>query len=478
MTEIKQISKNISSLFISNIVTYFLSFFSVVYLARVLGPEAYGYVEYAIAITSYFLILANAGLPIIGIKRIAEQKGLNNSGFSDILCIRGVLGIISCLSLVIFIFGFSPYSSLQNSLILGYAVAIIPMTMNIDWIFKGIQKMHLIIIGTLCLSGLNFFFIIFFIKNLNDLNLLPIFIVISNTVSTLVSWYILMNTCENISFFINISTWKSIFKKSIQFGSISIMSLFIYNSDLLFLGVFKTSYEVGLYAASYKFVYLIIGLSTPIHESLFPVLVNAYHENYRNFKKIGLFIIRFSVFFSLSLMSGIIFLNSNFLSFVFGTKFVSAHISLLILIWACGLILINTALSRILFVTNHENICMRIIGFQCIIVLVLNILLIPIFGLIGASVVTFLGEFFSLIIFSHEINKIINLRWNELKISFAIWLSIIIGIISYFLRDLYLPILLIILGLLFALLIFLFGGITKEELTVFRRGVLKGKSET
>ena len=70
----RTILKNISYNFFIKITTYLFSFFTLLYVTRVLQPEAFGRISFASSFAGYFVMLANLGMPIYAMRACAEKR--------------------------------------------------------------------------------------------------------------------------------------------------------------------------------------------------------------------------------------------------------------------------------------------------------------------------------------------------------------------------------------------------------------------
>ena len=62
----RAILSNISFNFLIRMISYLFSFLTMMYVARVLKPDAYGQVGFAQSFVSYFTMIASFGMPIYG----------------------------------------------------------------------------------------------------------------------------------------------------------------------------------------------------------------------------------------------------------------------------------------------------------------------------------------------------------------------------------------------------------------------------
>ncbi len=63
MSTARTIAKNTAVLFTATIISYILTFFVNIYIARYLGAEGFGILSLAIALTGIFTIFTDLGLP-------------------------------------------------------------------------------------------------------------------------------------------------------------------------------------------------------------------------------------------------------------------------------------------------------------------------------------------------------------------------------------------------------------------------------
>lgn len=70
----RSIIDNISANLFIQVVTYLFSLLTVFYSTRVLQTEIYGKVSFISTFTSFFILIANLGMPIYAMRICAEKK--------------------------------------------------------------------------------------------------------------------------------------------------------------------------------------------------------------------------------------------------------------------------------------------------------------------------------------------------------------------------------------------------------------------
>lgn len=76
MNTIQRIAKHTGVLLVSQIASYILGFFFVMYTARYLGAEGFGILSFALAFTGIFGVFADLGLRQLTVREVARDKTL------------------------------------------------------------------------------------------------------------------------------------------------------------------------------------------------------------------------------------------------------------------------------------------------------------------------------------------------------------------------------------------------------------------
>ena len=149
-----------------------ISFFIVVYLARILGPADYGDISLAFAIVSYFELLAVFGLPTIGIREVAATQRKSMPIVSTIFSLRLFLSLISYLLLMIYGYLFVANTRIFHLLLL-YGLTMISTAFILDWFFVGTENLQAVSIATVAGNVVNGGLTFFLINSTADIYFIP-----------------------------------------------------------------------------------------------------------------------------------------------------------------------------------------------------------------------------------------------------------------------------------------------------------------
>jgi O-antigen/teichoic acid export membrane protein len=71
------------------------------YLARVLGPQGYGQLEFTLAIVVLFTLLLDSGLSPFGARELARDERAASRLLPTILLLRGALSVVACAAVAL-----------------------------------------------------------------------------------------------------------------------------------------------------------------------------------------------------------------------------------------------------------------------------------------------------------------------------------------------------------------------------------------
>jgi len=136
-----KIVRNFFSLSTAAVVRRGLNFAVSIYLARVLGASGFGLLAFAQAIMAYLSLIASLGLPRLGEREIARSHEDVPKYVNAIIPLRLVLGLGSYFILIILVLILSK-GHFASIFILLYGLMLFTRAFNLDWVFRGTEKMH------------------------------------------------------------------------------------------------------------------------------------------------------------------------------------------------------------------------------------------------------------------------------------------------------------------------------------------------
>jgi O-antigen/teichoic acid export membrane protein len=470
----KKILKNFLSLSTAEIVCRILGFFAVAYLARILGTDGFGQLGFSLAILSYFLLLTNLGLGTLGTKEIARDLSRIGNFTDNIITIRFLSAIFSFLLLLLFLFLIDKPKQLEQ-LILLFGLTVFTASLFLDWIFIGLEKMELVSLSKIVQQVVYVALIFLLVKKGGEIKKVPVIFFVSNIAMVLV---LILFLAKNFRFFhlsFNLSLWKQILVKALPLGWSFAMIQIYYSFDSVLLGFFKDDKTVGYYTAAYKIVLFLSMFGGFYYSAIFPK-VSFYYQTSK--EKLGILLsysIKFASLAVFPLGVGAIFTADPIMRFVYGKEFVSGAVPFVILVWTLAIIWVSMAYGNSLIACDQERKYAKGVTLGAIVNLIFNLIFIPYFSMIGAAIAKILSEGTVFIFMYIQFSKIIKINFGQYLLK-PIAASGLMGVFMYFTKS-YLGLfpLIIFSSLVYLGLIFLVKGITKEEITNFKKRIIAPK---
>jgi O-antigen/teichoic acid export membrane protein len=205
-----------------------------------------------------------------------------------------------------------------------------------------------------------------------------------------------------------LSIWKDYLVRSAPIAFGMIFSVLYFRLDIIMLQFMTDEQSVGFYSAAYKLFEMSIVVPTSIMLVMFPTLVEEYHSDRYQFKKsskkaLGIFFI-IGGSFALILWG----FSQEVITIIFGDEFHPSIAVLEVISGAVFLFFLNYLLSNILITSGMETINTWNLVGATVLNIVLNLVLIPQYGAIGAAWSTLLCEAVLIIALGIEVKKSVN----------------------------------------------------------------------
>lgn len=205
----------------------------------------------------------------------------------------------------------------------------------------------------------------------------------------------------------------------------------VYTSlDTLLISIHKGEYFVGQYQMAYKIIGTLFILAIIINQAYFPSLIEQIQKGKQQFQEI--FHANFSTmfFWSLPITIGGLLLADRIILFIFGSEYMTGAPAFKILIWNTIIFFTSSALINVLYAHKKQRTVMKIFFIGAFINVVLNILVIPTYGIEGAALTTIAAELIVFIGIYFQARKHIQIPLFSTLIKPCIAAAIMAGILS------------------------------------------------
>lgn len=277
MTSIKKNLFHNTLFLLSNLLFPLISFS---YASRVLGPEAYGKVQFVLVFAQYFVLLAALGIPIFGVREIAKIRNnrIEKSKVLSELIIINIISSVAILLLYLIIILTVPKFQIDIKLYLLGGLIVLSAFSNLDWFYNGVEQFRFLSIRSITIKLLSLIALFLFVKTKDDLILyflVVIFSILANNIWNVFGIRRLISfRLYELNFKRHIPALLTLLGTSI---SISIYSVI----DTLLLGFLAGDIAVGYYSAAVKINKIAIPVVTVLGTVLIPQITQCLENNDR-----------------------------------------------------------------------------------------------------------------------------------------------------------------------------------------------------
>lgn len=368
------------------------SFFIGAWIARYLGPENYGLLNYALAFAGLFGFIATLGVDSILNRELVKFPERRDELLGTAFRLKLIGGFIAFFLAVIGAV-VSSASPLLRLLIILFAASYILQSLNVINLYfqaevKSKKNVQALVLATLVSSVLKVIIIL--------LNYGVIWIMVIYALDSL--WQGLGFIRAYSSSGLKIKSWK--FNKNLARKILHDSWLLMLASaagalylkiDQVMLGVILGNREVGLYAAAVKLVEVWYFMPGIICASLFPAIIKARQNSLEVYRRRLKSLYVFMIVMAATIAVVMTFLAQPIISFLFGNSYLEAVSVLRIYIWSNLGLFLGTAVYQYLIAENRIKLIFMVTGAALLTNIVLNLILIPTLGLAGAAWATLIS---------------------------------------------------------------------------------------
>lgn len=185
-----------------------------------------------------------------------------------------------------------------------------------------------------------------------------------------------------------VATWAGI---GLPIGLTNAMAVFTANVDVLFLAYWRGTEAAGLYRPAVQVANLVSFMLAASNAIVAPVIAELYWSGRTSELQRALRLASAMVSVVAVVAGTVLSLTGKFVLGLFGTSFVAVYPALLILLAGQLLNALSGPTGVFMSMSGHERQAMWIFAASTAIVIVLNLVLVPLFGALGAALATAAG---------------------------------------------------------------------------------------
>lgn len=388
----KKLIKNLIYNSIYQILIIILPLLTSPYVSRVLGSEGLGIYSYTYSVASCFALFGMLGVNNYGNRTIAAVQNNRNkrsAAFWSIWFLQVIMTSLTCVVYIIYLYKSSEVYKLVSYI---QIITILSSMTDINWFFFGMEKFKITVTRNIIIRLINVCCIFLFVKSEQDIWKYSLILVGGHFLSTAALWPFLRLEVDFIK-----PKIREVFS---HFGQMSILfipviAITLYKKmDKVMLGALSTMSQTGFYENTEKVINIPLGLITAIGTVMLPRMTNLFSNGINaKAKKYMSISMEFACFLSIGMAFGIAGISNEFAPFFFGEEFMAVGKlikaiapTIVFMSWA------NVIRTQYLIPLHQDKIYILSVWFGAIINLIINYILIPKLGALGAVYGTVCAE--------------------------------------------------------------------------------------
>jgi O-antigen/teichoic acid export membrane protein len=385
----KKYLANTSWLFFERILRIIISFVVIIYVVRYLGPKDFGLYSYVLSFTWLFVAISTLGLETISVREIVKQPQKKDEIIGTVFTLRilGGIAAVILIGLALFISHEDIYISIL--ILIASAAFIFQSFSAIEYYFRAIVKAkynaYALSASVICSSALKIILI------LNEAPL--VYFIATFTFEYFVLAIGLVAVYKSNKY--KILSWKyskllarSLLKDSWPLALSGVVVMIYMKIDQVMIKHMIGEEAVGFYAAAVRLCEAWYFIPVTICNSIFPAIVNAKNvsEEFYNNRLQKLY--DFLAWLAIGIAVPVTFFSHEIIYILFGSEFAPAAPVLTIYIWAGVAVFLAVASSQYLVNENLTKLLFLRTLVGMIINVSLNLILIPVYGIVGSAIAT------------------------------------------------------------------------------------------
>lgn len=386
---------NTGWLFADSILRGGVGMFVGVWIARYLGPQQFGVLSYATAFVALFSAVATLGLDSIVIREVLRNPASANEIMGSAFILKLAGGLVTIVLTVSAISMLRPDNNLMHWLVGIIAAGMVFQAFDtVDlWFQSLLQSRYTVYAKSTA----------FILANIGK-----VVLVLIHASLIAFAWIGLaeiaigaagmMITCKINGY--SLKKWrgsflkaKGLLKDSWPLILSGIVVMLYMRIDQIMLGEMVGDDAVGVYSAAVRLSEMWYFVPIAIVSSIYPSIIELkktneriYHENLQKLYNL-------MVWISVSVAIPMAFFSNNIIRLLYGPEYKGAGPILSILIWAGIAVFLGVASSKYLLVENYTRLSFYRTLIGAVVNILLNLVLIPAYGPIGAAIATLISYF-------------------------------------------------------------------------------------
>ena len=411
------VARNTAFVLGSQVVLKVLAFLFNVYVVRRLGDVHFGRYSAVMAYVAMFAIFTDWGMSPYAVREMAKDRSQASWLLPNIVTIRVLFSLIITI--------LAPLSALwlgkEGDIVLGILIASAGLILYafqgpLDSALTARERLDYTSIFTmvnqLVFWGLG---VLLLVSGMGFVGLIIASLAGVAVVALLSGWTLFKLGLGRLV--LSARCWPRLFLAALPFGISGIAYVFMQRFDTVLMSFVMTDAAVGWYNVPWMLINMVLLIAQSIAIAMYPSMVRSYAEDPGSLPQVIWQSIKYLLIICLPIAVGGTVLGDRVIVTLYGQDFVNSVPVLQVILWALPSLFLLELLGRVAETLHLERPAARINVINAVITVVLDLILVPTLGILGAALALVCGRTIRLIQFWRLIGNggLVGRRWRPLQ---------------------------------------------------------------
>jgi O-antigen/teichoic acid export membrane protein len=366
-----------------------IGFVVITLFARKAGPHTFGTYSFALALAGFVVgAPTNFGIGTLGTRKIARDPGDAGKVVGEALAVQAIIAAVAVALLVALVHLLSMDRDLLTLTPL-LALYYVAYGMTVDWALQGLQRLRAVAAARL--AGQVLFGIVtplILVRGPAGAERYAAVFAAGAILTAIVAFAMVRRAIGPIRVSWAIAPLWDLAKRAAPLGFSLVMLQIYYSMDQVLLGLLTNKTQVGQYAAAAKLPVVLSGFIVIWMSAVYPHASKLFTQDSDALRRqLGSFT-SLSVVAALPLAAGSAIVGTGVMTAMFGPAYRPASTPFAILMVASAMSVVSVNYTSLAMAAGKERTFAMAVTVASIINVLLNLLLIPFYGMIGAAIAT------------------------------------------------------------------------------------------
>ena len=393
-----KVTRNASWIIAGRVYHMVLAFVVGLLTARYLGPNNYGLINYAATYSSFFASFCTLGINSVIVKNFVDHPDEEGETVGSAIILRTISSVLSVVMMMCITFIADNGEKTTNIVVFLCGIGVIFQVMDtLDYWFQSRLESKYSAFATVISYTVVSIYKVWLLVTGKSVE----WFAVSTSIDYLVVAIILLIVYKKRNgprFSCSMRKAKELFKSSYHFILAGLMVSIYGSTDKFMLKQLLNEAEVGYYSTAVSLCNTWVFLLTAIIDSLYPVILQSFNNKElfeRKNKQL------YSIVFYISVSVSILFsvLATPVVRILYGKAYIAAAAPLRIITWYTAFSYLGVARNAWIVSYNKQNYLKYLYIGAAITNVVLNVIMIPLWGASGAAFASLLTQISTILVF-------------------------------------------------------------------------------